>query len=310
MKFKAILPKIFPILSLLFLIGIFSIFKQEIAEFDFLEIVNSLSRIANQQINLAILLTCVGYFVIAHYDKIAFVSEDYSLKNSKILTTTFISYAICNNIGFTLLIGGAIRYYFYNYYHVPKNIIIKAIAFSNLNFWLGLFAVGGITFIINPIEMPDLLQSNCATVRPLGIIFLSLIIIYLYFSWQQQSLTIRGQTFLFPSLSISLAQILISSLDWAIASAVLYILLPYNLNLSYGSFFGIYLLGVTAKIISNIPGGLGVFETIIIYFIPQQVTTNDALGSLLAYRGIYFLLPLFTSLILLALYTLRKKMIV
>lgn len=136
---------------------------------------------------------------------------------------------------------------------------------------------------------------------------MSFISIYIYFYWQQQSLTIKGKTFFFPSLSVSLAQILIASLDWAIASLVLYILLPYNTNLSYSYFFGIYLLGVTAKIISNIPGGLGIFETIIIYFLPQQVTVNEALSSLVAYRGIYFLLPLIISLILLIFYIIKKK---
>lgn len=307
MKLKKILHKCVPICSLLFLISVLIILKQELGQFNLTEILVSLSAITRQKITNAILLTCIGYLIIAHYDKIAFISGDYFLKNSKILTTSFISYAICNNIGFTLLVGGTIRYYFYNYYRVPKKIIVKAIAFSNLNFWLGLFAIGGMTFLINPVAIPELLNTQFVTVRPLGLIFLSLISIYLYLSWQQQYLTIKGQTFILPSLSISLTQIVISCLDWAIASAVLYILLPDELDLSYGSFFGIYLLGITAKVISNIPGGLGIFETVIIHLLPQQVTTNEALGSLLAYRSIYFFLPLLISLMLLGIYTINQR---
>lgn len=57
---------------------------------------------------------------------------------------------------------------------------------------------------------------------------------------------------------------------------------------------------------SNIPGGLGVFETTILYLLPKQVTTSEILGSLLAYRAIYFLLPLFMALSLLGFQEINK----
>ncbi|VEP11368.1 conserved membrane hypothetical protein [Hyella patelloides LEGE 07179] len=306
MKLQALLKRCIPIISILFFAVFLWILKQELGQYSFSDINASLSAVTKRKLNLAILLTIIGYFVISHYDKIVFLADEYPLKNRKILTTTFISYAVCNNLGFTLLIGGSIRYYFYNYYRVPKKTIAKTIAFSNLNFWLGLFAVGGITFMIHPVAIPQFLQIRFLTVRPLGSIFLILISIYLYCSYQKIALTFKGKTLVIPRLSISLAQIMVSALDWAIASAVLYVLLPTSSNLSYGAFFGIYLLAITAKVISNVPGGLGIFETVIIYFLPQPIIPTDALGSLLAYRGIYFLLPLFTSLILLGLYEIKK----
>ena len=308
MKYSSLLNKLTPFLSLLLFIAVVWILKQELGSYNFTDITTDIARISQRNIYLAIVLTFLGYFIISLYDKIALAYLKYSLPVQKILTTAFISYAVCNTTGFALLIGGGIRYYFYGNYRVPRKVITQIIAFSNLNFWLGLLAVGGLTFIFDPLNIPELVHLRFATVRPIGLIFLVIVSVYLYYSWQRKSFKIKGQTFIIPSLSISLSQILISALDWAIASAVLYILLPSHTNLPYWSFFGIYLLGITAGIISNIPGGLGVFETIILYLLPTQVTASEALGSLLAYRGIYFLLPLFVALAWWVIYEIQKRL--
>jgi glycosyltransferase 2 family protein len=308
MKLGALFHKCLPFFSFLLFVGILWILKQELNHYKTTNILNSISTIPKTNVYLAILLTFLGYLIIATYDQIALLYSKYPLKITRVLSVAYISYAICNTTSFALFIGGGIRYYLYSFYNVPKKIIAQIIAFSNLNFWIGLLAVGGLTFISVPLAVPQLIHIRFITTRPIGIIFLCLTIVYLYLSWQQQSLTIKGEKLTFPPLSISLMQIITSALDWAIASAVLYVLLPSHTNLSYWSFFGIYLLGISAAIISHIPGGLGVFETIVLYLLPQQVSASDALGSLLAYRGIYFLLPLFIALIWLGLYELRKKL--
>ena len=262
MKYS-LLNRLTPFLSLLLFLAVVWILKQELGSYNFRDITTDIAKIYQRNIYLAIILTFLGYFIISLYDKIALAYLKYSLPVQKILTTAFISYAVCNTTGFALLIGGGIRYYFYGNYRVPRKVITQIIAFSNLNFWIGLLAVGGLTFIFEPLDIPELVHLRFATVRPIGIIFLAIVSIYLYYSWQRKSLKIKGQIFTIPSRSISLSQIVISALDCAIASAVLYVLLPSHTNLPYWSFFGIYLLGITAGIISNIPGVLGVFETII-----------------------------------------------
>lgn len=306
-KYSFLLDKLLPIFSLFFFICVIIILKQELSHYKFSDIIKSLSTIPKYKVYLAIILTFLGYLVITIYEKIALIYLKYPLKNSYIVKTAFISYAICNTTSFTLLVGGGIRYYFYGYYSVPKKIITQIIAFSNLNFWLGLFAVGGATFICEPLAVPELIHLRFLTVRPIGIIFLIILSVYLYVSWQQISFKIKDKTFIIPNLFTSLTQILISTLDWAIAGFVLYILLPNHTNLSYLSFFGIYLLGISAAIISHIPGGLGVFETIILYLLPKQIAASDVLSSLLAYRGIYFFLPLLIALIWLIIDKIQRK---
>lgn len=128
--------------------------------------------------------------------------------------------------------------------------------------------------------------------RPVGILFLILVGAYLLASFfLRQPIYLRSQEFRFPSLRISLAQIIVSSCDWLLAAAILYVLLPTNIPFSYLDFLGIYLLAMFAGVISNVPGGLGVFETVILLILSSQVSAASVLGSMLAYRGIYYFLP-------------------
>ena len=78
------------------------------------------------------------------------------------------------------------------------------------------------------------------------------------------ALRLRGWSIDLPSNRLFFAQVLLSCLDWALTSLVLYILLPPMPTLFFASYLGIYLLAQMAGILSNVPGGLGIFETVML----------------------------------------------
>lgn len=280
----------------------------ELREYNYRDILNSLAAIPKSRLSWAIWLTALGYVVMIGYDILGFNYINRSLSWNKIAFTNFISSAFSNTIGFALLTGSAIRYRFYASWGVSAVAIAQVIAFANFTFWLGMFAVAGFLFIINPLKIPTQLHLTFATVRPIGVIFLLLVAAYLLGSiFIKQPLIIRGHEFRFPSFKISLAQIAISSFDWILAAAVLYALLPSNISLSYLDFLGIYLLAMFAGVVSNVPGGLGVFETIILLILSSKVSAAAVLGSMLAYRGVYYFLPLLVAAGLLGLYEIRFR---
>ncbi|PZO08925.1 MAG: hypothetical protein DCF25_21975 [Leptolyngbya foveolarum] len=81
------------------------------------------------------------------------------------------------------------------------------------------------------------------------------------------------------------------------AAAVLYTLIPLG-DIGYFSFLNIYLLAMGAGVISSVPGGAGVFETVVILLLDGKVLGDAVLAALLAYRIIYYLLPFAIALIL------------
>jgi glycosyltransferase 2 family protein len=131
---------------------------------------------------------------------------------------------------------------------------------------------------------------------------------YLYFCASRKRLKIRRTTLLFPKFVTSISQIAVFSLDWAIAAAVLYCLIPNYPGQTYFDFFSIYLLAMATSIMSNVPGGIGIFETAIIFLLPKSISASDILGSLLAYRGIRFLLPLGIAIIFVCCFEIKRRL--
>ncbi|PSO59191.1 MAG: hypothetical protein BRC36_16255 [Cyanobacteria bacterium QH_2_48_84] len=82
------------------------------------------------------------------------------------------------------------------------------IAVSQLSFWLGTFTIDGILFLLQPQEIPSLLNLPLASLLPLGAIFLALVIGYLVLSGLgRRSLRMGKSVFSIPPLRVALAQI-------------------------------------------------------------------------------------------------------
>ena len=92
---------------------------------------------------------------------------------------------------------------------------------------------------------------------------------------------------------------MLSLLDWALAAAVLYVLLPPGLPFGFLSFVGLFALANLGGLISNVPGGIGVFEAVVLLAVPDGGASGAVAAALIGYRLIYYLLPLVVAALLL-----------
>lgn len=295
-RLRDLLP---PLVGVILLVLSIAIIRQELKAYSFQDIWRSLTLIYKKRLLGAIWLTVLGYLSMTGYDWLGFRYIDRALSLSKIVLTAFVSYAVSNNIGLTLFSGTAVRYRFYSSYGIDFLDIAKIVAFIHLSFWLGICGIGGLVFLIDPLTLPAILNLPFQSVHTLGGILLAIAIGFFALSlgWKKP-LVFRGTILVIPNWKLSVGLMLFSALDWAFASGVLYLLLPHQTAISYLGFFGIYILALTAGIISNVPGGLGVFETVILLLCSPKIAKPDILGALLAYRGIYYFLPLIVAAIL------------
>ncbi|NJR68697.1 MAG: UPF0104 family protein [Synechococcales cyanobacterium CRU_2_2] len=271
------------------------------------EIWQSIATIPRSAVALAVLLTAVNYWILTGYDTLALRYVRHPLSYPCSALVGAIAYAISNNIGFTFLSGGAIRYRFYRRWGVSAGAIAQVILFCNLSFWMGFLSVGGCLFTLEPVTAANLLYLPLSFIRPLGALFLGAIAGCLGWSLMgRRSLQFRQWQLPHLPFAIALGQIAVTFADWASIAALLYVLLPQALLPSFISFLGIYLLAKVAGVISNVPGGLGVFETVILLSLaPADDRMAQVLGVFLAYRGIYYLLPLAIAILLWATYELN-----
>ena len=101
-----------------------------------------------------------------------------------------------------------------------------------------------------------------------------------------------------PGARLAFAQVAVASTDLLCAAGVLYVLLPPQVTVGFAQFAGLYLIAISAGVISNVPGGVGVFESVML-LIFRTVSPDRLLGALLAYRVIYYFAPFAVALALL-----------
>lgn len=271
------------------------------------DVLNNMAAIPIWTLVGAVVLTILNYVFLTGYDTLATRLVGCPLPYPKTALVAVISYAISNSIGLSLLSGSAIRYRFYSNWGFSPGQIGQIIAFCNLSFWVGLFAVGGVVFSVEPLSVPGVLHLPFSGVHPLGILFLAIIFTYLLLSSRsRRRIKLGGWVLPHIPLKLSLGQVVVTSCDWALAAGALYLLLPDHPNLTYFIFFGNYLLAQIAGIVSNVPGGLGVFETVFILLLSPPIASEQILGALLVYRTIYYFLPFLVSISLLVLWEQRK----
>lgn len=265
------------------------------------DIVNNLRHISAVRLAAATALTACSYTLITGYDTLAFHFIGHPLPYRRIALAAFTGYAFSHNVGLTVISSGSVRYRIHSSFGLSAKETTKIIAFSSLSFWVGLLCASSAIFLLLPMNVPDILHLPFQTVRIFGVVALLLLLLYgWYVTHAMHGRTIGG--FELPRLTpkIFAMQMLIGLLDWLLASVILFILLPQTGVLSFPQFFEMFLLAQIAGLTSQIPGGIGVFEGIMLAFLPKVAPVPAIVGTLLIYRLIFYILPLIVATILLA----------
>jgi phosphatidylglycerol lysyltransferase len=307
-RLKRIAPFLKPLLILALFAVALRVLHDTLAHYRYHEVIAYVRALPGDQLLLAAGLTLLGYLVMTGYDTLAFRYIRHPLPYSKIALASFIGYAFNNNVGFSGLVGGSLRYRLYNAWRLTAVEIAKVIVFCTISFWLGFVLLGGIFFLAAPPDVPASIHLPFASMRLLGIVLLLPAIAYmLWIGIRREPIRIQQWEFELPTPGLFVAQVATSCLDWSIAAAVLYIVLPDSLPLTFPHFLGIFLLAQIAGVASNVPGGIGIFEAIILVFLAPYFSASAILGSLVAFRVIYYLLPLLVAIVLLAAHEIVEK---
>jgi uncharacterized membrane protein YbhN (UPF0104 family) len=281
---------------------------REVQQYHYQDVLQHITALPLPRLWLALALTTLSYLVLSGYDLLAFLDVRHPPPYRTIVLTSFISYALSHSIGFAVLTAGSIRYRFYSVWGLSANEITHVVAFNSLTFWFGFLTLGGLAFLRAPLVLPAAFHLSGASLHPLGAVFLLLVALYVgAILYRRTPFTFRGWEFRFPSPTVAILQILLSCIDWALAGSVLYVLLPASSALSYPHFLGIFLLAQLAGLLSQVPGGLGVFETAMIMLLSPAVPAPVVLAALFTYRGLYYFLPFVLAAILLGAYEVLQR---
>ena len=280
----------------------------ELRAYHLRDILHAFDAIPGTHLWAALGLTILSYAVMTGYDLLAMRYIQYLLPFSKIGLASFIGYAFSNNIGMSMIAGASVRYRLYSAWGLSTLQITQVVAFCALTMWFGFFVLGGAVFLIEPLTVPAAIHLPFVSLRTVGVVMLAVVFAYgIATAAKKTAVTIRQWEIQLPSMRLYVYQLIIAMLDWMLASLVLFVLLAPGAVMSYPQFLAVFLLAQLAGLISQVPGGLGVFETVIVLMLSTRLPANQIIGALLAYRVLYYWLPLIIAALLLGLQEILRK---
>jgi uncharacterized membrane protein YbhN (UPF0104 family) len=182
---------------------------------------------------------------------------------------------------------------YYSLLKLSGEDIAKVTAFAGVTSWIGYALLAGTLFVAVPLSIPIQFDAPFATMRPLGLLLLALAAGYVGLCWRHvPALHVRSWRFKLPGLRLALAQFIPSIFNWMIVATIVYVLMPADAGVPYLRVVSVYLLGAVAGIIVRVPAGLGVLEGAFLWMLADAIPPAAIVGSLLAFRLVYFLVPL------------------
>ncbi|APO76176.1 lysylphosphatidylglycerol synthetase domain-containing protein [Rhizobium etli 8C-3] len=260
------------------------------------DVVAALANTRPSAIVLALLFTGLSFLALIVYDLNAIDYIGKRLPFPHVALTAFSAYAVGNTAGFGALSGGAIRYRAYSRLGLTPEEIGRVIAFVTLAFGLGLAGVASIAVMIIADEIAPLVGTSALLLRLVAGVIIAALGALLVLGRNGRAMQIGPISIRLPDSRTWSRQFLVTAFDIAASATVLYVLLPQT-AIGWPVFLAVYAIAVGLGVLSHVPAGLGVFETVVIASLGSAVNIDAVLGSLVLYRLIYHVLPLLIAVL-------------
>ncbi|KJK06228.1 bifunctional lysylphosphatidylglycerol flippase/synthetase MprF [Pseudomonas tussilaginis] len=278
-----------------------------LSELDIYALHDSLLAVPPAALTGAVLATVVGFIILLGYEWSASRYAGVQLPLQTLAMGGFSAFAIGNAIGLSLLSGGSVRYRLYARQGVAAAEVARMTLFASLSLGCALPPLAALATLSNLSAAAAALHLPQALLAAIALAVLGLALLLMYGLYRRRlpeqpladNLLVRigRRTLRLPGARLTFLQLLITALDVAAAATVLYLLLPEAPP--FGAFLLVYLLALAAGVLSHVPGGVGVFEAVLLAAFADQLGAAPLAAALLLYRLIYVVLPLLLACALL-----------
>jgi glycosyltransferase 2 family protein len=261
------------------------------------QLVAAVSAVPVPRLLAAAGFAAASYLSLTFFDYLALCYVGRPLPYPKAALASFTALSLGHNIGLAALSSGAVRYRFYSRWGLGAGEVAKVIVFCGVTVGLGLLTLGGAALLLRSGLAVKITGLTEPAVIALGLGCLAVPTIYLALSlFVRRPLRIRRWSLEIPAFRLAIGQVLIGSINFAFVAACLHQALAVVADVAYLGVASVYVIANATALVSHVPGGLGVIESVVMYLLPQ----SDLIGPLLVFRFVYFLVPLGLGGILLA----------
>jgi len=298
-KSKRLFKKIISWAGVFFFIIAAGMLYWQLRKHSLYDIAHAIMDIPLNNLVYAVLAAAGGYIALSFYDYLAlrYVGQNKKVSWWKWMLAGIIGFAISNNAGHAVISGGSIRYRLYTRWRIRAGDIVKMLTFSGFTYFLGSVAIVIMGYFMIPHGLFE--ESTAASVSVHALFIFCVAALGAYFAmtflFQKKNIKIFELNFKIPSTGIAVTQTLLGASDIVLDGLVLYFCMAHFISVPFSTFIGIFAIAKVAGVFSQVPGGIGVFETIFMIALPEMDNPAVLFGALLAYRIIYYLLPLIVA---------------
>lgn len=270
-----------------------------LSQISYADLVAAIAATSAPQILMALALTAASYVFLTGYDVVALRHIGAYSPYRVAALAAFSSFAISFNIGLPIVTSAVVRFWIYSRVALSAAQVATVTVFAGVTFWLGMTLMIGVSLIAGA----DALAALDALPNFLHVLLGAVIIcgVGAYCVWaaiERRLVRIRGLEIALPGMAPTLSQLVLGAADLSCAAGALYVLLPAGANIDFSAFVAIYVFACVLGVISHAPGGIGVFEAVMLHAI-SAASQESMLASLLMFRVIYYFLPLVVALAIL-----------
>lgn len=258
---------------------------------DLAAVTEALSALPPERVALALLLTAASYALLTGYDALALAALGKRVPWPVVARASFTTYALAHNLGFGLVTGGSARLIIYGRSGISPGVVARVVAIASVAFWcgVGLVSAAALLWHSDPIYLFGIRLSPVAA-RATGAAALALM------GAAAMAAVGRARRHGAARPAIWAALIAVACLDLALSALALLVLVPALGPSDAPRLLLAYALAIVAGQASQVPGGVGVFEGTVIAAL--GIHDPRVAAGLIAYRAIYYVLPLGLSLAL------------
>ena len=256
----------------------------------------ALHAVPDTRIAASLGLTAISYLLLTGLDWVALRSVGRPLPWRIAAAGSFTSYTLSHNLGLSLITGGSARLRLYGAAGLAFGEIAQVAAICAMAFWAGVAGAGGIGLGLSDGIALGPVTLSATAARALGAALIAaLAVLPIVRASGREALGWGRLRIALPSLRQMAALGALSLADLSAASAALFVLTPHGTIAAFPAFVVAYAVAVVVALLLHVPGGLGVFETVVLATVPGDRPALFA--GLLLYRLIYYLLPLLIAAI-------------
>ena len=274
---------------------------QRISLADVLENIRSMPR---ERLLLASACAALAFATLAAYEVVVVRYVKHCIGRAKPVVTALIAYPLGHGLGQTVLSGSALRYRMYAPAGFSATEVGATVLLCGMPYVIAFGLLVDLALVLASEQLAPLFRIPAPWLFALGCVGLAKDAAYLFFVYKREApIRLGGWSVRLPTLRMTLLQVIVGLVDICLIASVLYLLLPPLAGIAFLPFLAVYLASILVGVLSHVPAGLGVLESMMLLLLPH-VPPEQLLAAVLIYRVIYEVIPLLIALALWGVYEL------